>query len=232
MHTRTNPRIDTHAQTHDHDHAHARTHTSQISQRDQVFTQNTPHTQGDIGNRSIGLGCYNFDSHNAQRIACKNKADCYGVGPSGIDDNTPYAWDEGDVEIGPGTYQIPYWVTLPKKAELTNLLVVAAPSASHIGMSTLRMEPQFMIVGHSAGVAASMAAAGEVDVHDVDMDSLHAKLVADKQILSTGKAPPGPAPAGTDYDAYWFETHEVVAGNLDCLMKLYTYICFYVDMHI
>ena len=39
---------------------------------------------------------------------------------------------------------------LTKKEELSNMLVVATPSASHIGMSTLRMEPQFMIVGHSA----------------------------------------------------------------------------------
>ena len=45
-------------------------------------------------------------------------------------------------------YEIPWWVMLPKQAETANLLVVAAPSASHIGMSTLRMEPQFMIIGH------------------------------------------------------------------------------------
>ena len=55
------------------------------------------------------------------------------------------------MQTAPGLYQIPLWVTLPKKEEVSNLLVVAAPSATHIGMSTLRMEPQFMMVGHAAG---------------------------------------------------------------------------------
>ena len=45
---------------------------------------------------------------------------------------------------------------MPKAAELSNLLAVAAPSASHIGMSTLRMEPQFMMVGHAAGTVAGI----------------------------------------------------------------------------
>jgi hypothetical protein len=62
---------------------------------------------------------------------------------------------EGDVETGPGVYDIPLWVMLPKEQEASNLLVCAAPSASHIGMSTLRLEPQFMIIGQSAGVVAA-----------------------------------------------------------------------------
>ena len=210
-----------------------------------------------IGNWSIGVGCYNFDSHNAQRIACPDKSACYGKGPpppppttttrlSPLSPRTPhdpknkqnelnqqntthkneeededeedeesgpaYAWNEGDVEVSPGRYQIPLWVTLPAQEEAGNLLVVAAPSASHIGMSTLRMEPQFMIIGHSAGVAAAIyvknkgynttdrsAAAGvrrpqaggaggagaAGGIGDIDLDALHAALVADGQILTT-----------------------------------------------
>ena len=46
------------------------------------------------------------------------------------------------MQIAPGVYQIPRWVMQPKREQVANLLVVAAPSASHIGMSTLRMEPQ------------------------------------------------------------------------------------------
>jgi len=60
--------------------------------------------------------------------------------PKGIALSTGYAWMEGDVETGPGVYDIPMWVLLPRASEATNLLVVASPSASHIGMSTLRME--------------------------------------------------------------------------------------------
>lgn len=43
----------------------------------------------------------NFDSHNTQRMACKSKVDCNGKGP-GADPLVPYAWDEGDVQVGPG----------------------------------------------------------------------------------------------------------------------------------
>ena len=72
--------------------------------------------------------------------------------------------------------------TLPSRGHAT-------PSASHIGMSTLRMEPQFMIVGHSMGVAAALAvraaasSSQPVDVHRLDLSELHAALLADGQIL-------------------------------------------------
>jgi hypothetical protein len=75
--------------------------------------------------------------HNAQRMACKSESDCHFHGPKNPSD-LPYAWNEGDVQIAPGRYEIPWWVTLPHPNETTNLLVIAAPSASHIGMSTLR----------------------------------------------------------------------------------------------
>ena len=52
-----------------------------------------------------------------------------------------------------------YWVVTPQRAELSNLLVTATPSGSHIGFSSLRMEPTFMVLGHSAGTAAAIFAA-------------------------------------------------------------------------
>ena len=40
---------------------------------DETFTQNTPDEQraagGDIGAKSVGVGCYNFDSHTAQPVS-------------------------------------------------------------------------------------------------------------------------------------------------------------------
>jgi hypothetical protein len=53
-------------------------------QGEKIFTQNTPSQQdstGDIGAECIGLGNYNFDSHNAQRMACKSSEDCMGASP-------------------------------------------------------------------------------------------------------------------------------------------------------
>lgn len=139
--------------------------------------------QRDWGNLSIGCGSYNFDSHSAERFACPDVSHC-GAGPRAP--AGAFAWNEGDVETGPGIYDIPLWVLLPKISEATNLLVVASPSASHIGMSTLRMEPQFMIMGQSAGVVAALALKSEFDssdgnVHTVDPDEMHARLLKGDQ---------------------------------------------------
>ena len=155
---------------------------------DETFTQNTPDEQraagGDIGEKSVGVGCYNFDSHTAQRIACVGTDACYGAGPPNVSADAKYAWMEGDVEVSPGRYQIPFSVMLPRRNETSNLLVASTPSATHIGMSTLRMEPQFMILGHAAGTAAALAIkASGGDVRRVDLSALHAALLAEGQTL-------------------------------------------------
>ena len=140
--------------------------------RARVFTQNTP-TEGSVGKNSIGLGSYNFDSHNARRLACINITSCKQSGPKGVGLSASYSWNEGDVEINPGIYQIPSWVMYPRRAQATNLLVVSTLSASHIGLSTLRMEPQFMIIGEAAGINAAMASQQNVNVQDVDPQSMY-----------------------------------------------------------
>ncbi|KAJ9440941.1 hypothetical protein DIPPA_23396 [Diplonema papillatum] len=50
-------------------------------------------------------------------------------------------------------------------------------------MSTLRMEPQFMIIGHACGAAAVLAANASVPVQQVNTSALHATLLADDQLL-------------------------------------------------
>ena len=108
----------------------------------------------------IGMGSYNSDSHNVQRIA----------------NDSGFVENEGDMQVAVRPYQIPYRVMLPKRAQATNLLVPVAFSASHVAYSTLRMEPQYMIIGHAAGVAAKMAIDANVAVQDVDPRALSAKL--------------------------------------------------------
>ena len=187
-----------------------------------IFTQNTPNEQRVWGNASIGCGSYNFDSHTAERYACPNATACGipGAGPEGAGSATPFAWMEGDVETAPGIYDIPLWVMLPKREEASNLLVVAAPSASHIGMSTLRLEPQFMIIGQSAGVVAALTLAGVEDgkpVHSVDTSALHAALLAGGQRMNAACNPPPAPPAPPTPPAPHAPGYTVAgAGSAEC----------------
>lgn len=109
----------------------------------------------------IGMGSYNSDSHNIQRI----------VNAQGFVEN------EGDVQVGVTPYQIPYRVMLPKREQCSNLLVPVPFSATHIAFASLRMEPQWMIIGHAAGVAASMAIQAQRPPHEIDVKKLQETLV-------------------------------------------------------
>ncbi|CAN5877449.1 hypothetical protein BH11VER1_BH11VER1_20300 [soil metagenome] len=82
-----------------------------------------------------------------------------------------------------GIYQIPYRAITPQKDECPNLLVPVCVSASHIAMTSIRMEPVWMILGESAGVAASMAVKQNVPVQEVDYRLLRARLLTLGQLL-------------------------------------------------
>lgn len=124
-----------------------------------VMTQadiQTSRTKDDV----IGMGSYTSDSHNVTRI----------------ENAEGFAENEGDMQVKVKPYQIPYRLVLPRRAEATNLLVPVCFSASHVAYSTLRMEPQYMIIGEASGVAAAMAVKGNGAVHDVDTGKLTARL--------------------------------------------------------
>jgi hypothetical protein len=112
------------------------------------------------------MGSYNSDSHNIQRIA---NAD-------------GFAENEGDMQVPVMPYQIPYRVMLPRRAEATNLLVPVAFSATHVAYSTLRMEPQYMIIGQAAGAAAALAIGKHVAVQDVDTATLTTTLRSQRAV--------------------------------------------------
>lgn len=125
----------------------------------------------------IGMGSYNSDSHNVQRVEM----------PDGFVEN------EGDMQVAAKPYQIPYRVMLPKAAEATNLLVPVCFSASHVAYSSLRMEPQYMIIGQAAGVAAAMAIRGGTSVQEIDSHALVEKLKQQGAVLEWRPPPIGPA---------------------------------------
>lgn len=122
---------------------------------------------------SVGMGSYTMDSHNVQRY----------VTPEG------YVQNEGDIGVSTrGPYQIAYGSLVPKKEDCGNLLVPVCVSSSHIAFGSIRMEPVFMILGHSAATAAGIAIDQKINVQDVSYKVLSERLIQEGQIL---EAPPG-----------------------------------------
>ena len=109
---------------------------------------------------SIGMGSYNSDSHNIQRVAM----------PDGSVRN------EGNVEVPVEPYEIAYRSITPKREQVLNLLVPVCLSASHAAYSSVRMEPQYMIIGQAAGVAAALAVQGHSAMQDVSIPMLQQRL--------------------------------------------------------
>ena len=116
---------------------------------------------------AVGMGSYNIDSHNFERFAM----------PDGSVQN------EGNTEIHVQPYQIPYRILVPERQQASNLLVPVCVSASHVAYSSLRLEPQYMIMGQATGIAASMAARTNAPVQDVDIKTLQEKLLHGGAIL-------------------------------------------------
>jgi hypothetical protein len=112
----------------------------------------------------VGMAAYTMDSHNIQRVVTQK-------------DGKKMVKNEGNVEIGGfGPYPISYRSIIPKKAEVQNLFVPAALSATHIAYGSIRMEPVFMVLGQSAAVAASMAIDNDQAVQDIDVAALQQEL--------------------------------------------------------
>jgi len=109
---------------------------------------------------SIGMGSYNIDSHNTQRTAM----------PDGN------VLNEGDVQFPVEPYEISYRSITPKRAEAENLLVTVCLSATHVAYCSIRMEPQYMILGQAAGTAASLAVNSRKAVQDISISELQRKL--------------------------------------------------------
>jgi FAD dependent oxidoreductase len=124
----------------------------------------------------IGMGSYNSDSHNVERIV----------------DESGFVRNEGDMQVAVKPYQIPYRVMLPKRAEAGNLLVTAAFSASHVAYSSIRMEPQYMIIGQAAGVAAGLAIRSGKAVQEIDRDELTAILRKQGAVMEYAPNPQAP----------------------------------------
>jgi hypothetical protein len=116
---------------------------------------------------SIGMGSYNSDSHNVERVA---RAD--GT-----------VTNEGDVQVPVKPYEIAYRTIVPNASQLTNLIVPVCFSATHIAYSSLRMEPQYMIMGQAAGAAAHLAIQHHTSVQNISIEEMQDDLHRHKAVL-------------------------------------------------
>ena len=133
--------------------------------------------EGRIPGDTIGLGGYNIDIREVQWVACPI---------SRFPDIHQEVLVEGYLSVPVPAYGIPYRALLPRRGEVENLLVSTCVSASAVAFASFRMEPQFMIAGHAAGIAAAQAGRRGVAVHEVDVDAVRERLRGQGQILSPG----------------------------------------------
>ncbi|MEE6295554.1 FAD-dependent oxidoreductase [Georgenia wangjunii] len=91
---------------------------------------------------------------------------------------------EGYLSVPVPPYAVPYRSLVPRRADCTNLLVPVCLAASHVAFSSVRMEVQYQMLGHAAGIAAAMAARAGCGVHDVDVGALQDTLRAQGQVLA------------------------------------------------
>ncbi len=117
---------------------------------------------------SIAIGTYALDCHYVSKV---------------IDDEGKLRL-EGTIFKSTTPYPISYYSITPKRNECDNLLVPVCLSASHVAYSSIRMEPQYMVLGQSAAVAAVMAIDSDVPVQDISYDNLAKKLVVLNQVLN------------------------------------------------
>ena len=129
---------------------------------------------------SIAVCSFPIDSHDCRRIARGDQEI--------VNEGTIFPLREPGLKRG-YAYQVPYRAITPKRNECVNLLVPTALSATHVAYSSIRVEPSWMTIGHSAGIAGALAAQTGQAVQDLDYAELERRLVRQRQILELPSKP-------------------------------------------
>lgn len=122
----------------------------------------------------IAISSFPIDSHDVQRLALK--------GGGVMNEGTIFPVRVKGKKVG-YAYHVPYRSVLPKPEQCSNLLVPVALSCTHVGISSLRIEGAWMVIGQGAGVAAGLSVKEGVDVHKLPYKKLHARLLKQGQVL-------------------------------------------------
>lgn len=127
--------------------------------------------KGKCESDAISTSSWTIDIHPMRRVAVPASH----IGPFPPSEYTAY--NEGQVGFqsfrgsGP-VWEVKYAIMLPKRAEVTNLLVPVCVSVTHVVFGSIRVEPTFLQIGQAAGAAAWLAARDGVAVHDVSLTEL------------------------------------------------------------
>lgn len=95
---------------------------------------------------------------------------------------------EGYLSVRVPIYGIGYSALTPRREECENLLAAVCVSASHVAFSSIRMEPQYQMLGEAAGTAAALAGSRGTAVQDVDVNELQSRLRDAGAVLTRPRA--------------------------------------------
>jgi len=124
-----------------------------------------------VAQDSVGMGSYTMDSHNCTRFVK-------------VEGGRARVLNDGDVQVPPtDPYPVSYRAIVPRAGEAENLFVPVCFSASHIAYGSARMEPVFMVLGESAGLAAKLCIDMGCAVQDLPYDALRPELEKAEQVL-------------------------------------------------
>ncbi|WP_431219426.1 FAD-dependent oxidoreductase [Leifsonia xyli] len=116
---------------------------------------------------TVALGSYHIDVREVQRVWRWVYEHPEPIGT---------VFTEGYLSVPVPVYGIPYAALTPKREDAANLLVPVCLSASAVAFASVRMEPQYMMLGQAAGVAAALAASAGRPVQDVPLGLLTDRL--------------------------------------------------------
>jgi hypothetical protein len=118
---------------------------------------------------AVLLGSHWIDCHTLRRVAISD---------------TSYI-NEGNIwHKVTEPFEIPYRIIVPSKDECTNLLVPVCLSATHVGFSSIRLEPTWMQLGHAASTAACMAIEQSENVQELIIYELQDSLRSEGMIVT------------------------------------------------
>jgi hypothetical protein len=136
----------------------------------------------------IAVSSFPIDSHDCQRVALN--------GGGVINEGTIFPVRRKEPKQG-YAYHVPYRSIVPKPEQCDNLLVPVALSCTHVGISSLRIEGTWMVIGQAAGIAAALAVRQGVPVQDLEYAKLRQRLLAQKQVLDLPDVSAPPSASGS-----------------------------------